>query len=260
MPRGQEGHQLVADALWRERRAVLVARVEQHRDRVAAARVRPLGDQLLRDAIQPRLHSDPGEVTRRRQPGRAHHHRAEDGLDPALRGLDGGADLGRDAIGAGAEQRLAHDPEGQAGHRLAHLDFARPAVERRLGDAHDVGREGRQSLLVERGLHDPAVYAPVLALGREDAGPEEERERLVHARPTRVELPLRDEHLADELGRADHEAPHGAEADRRDVAVRAGQLGEQAQRVRPHRERVTEEREGPRRAVRIEPEHRRRGR
>lgn len=221
--RQQQRDHLVADLPVGHRAAVLVTRLEQRRQEVVAARsTRPvLGHDPGDERVHPRHRAAIAEVSRH---GEAVGNR-EGPADPPGDFLDADVECIGDLRDVGGhlcvEQDLGHDLEGERGHLQAYVDDGAvpPPRHATRGSLHHDVPVRRQSIMTERGLDEPPLAEPGIAL----VGQEPPAEDRLHVAP---EEPVLDEvvgpgneHLFDQRRVVDEERGAGAQAKPYDVAV-----------------------------------------
>ena len=150
----------------------------------------------------------------------------------ALEEVDRGGD--RSSVGreVGPEEARGGDLEGQVRHvrvRVAGLAVP-PAVHHPLGGRdHGLG-VARDPLAVKCRLNEPPAAAPGLALARQQAVAQEKAGE--SERPVLDEVAiLCHQDLLDKVGMAEQDGPDGTEPQGDEVAVAAGAVGEETERV-----------------------------
>ena len=160
--------------------AVLVARLQQHREQVVA-RPRPAarrcGDEPIDDLVEPRGRGPGAAVARAvgTQSGRK-IEAAERVVKACITSASASPTSGASRRDVGVEERLGDDLQRQAHHLLvqvAHLAVA-PAVQQPLGVGHHGLGVGGQALAVKSGGDEPALAPPEVALARQQPVAEQE--------------------------------------------------------------------------------------
>ncbi len=238
----EECHRFVAGLLVAHAAApFLVLGEEQHGEEIAPVfrGAAPGLDQPIDRGIEPSpgLAKAPGGWQRDMLEQRGERQRRE-ALEELHAGRDRPADLLCFFLYLGAEERLAHDTEGESHHLLMDVDDKGRRCPGQLGPAfrgalrvlhHSAGIE-RDPLLVEGGLDQPALPPMKLAFASEQPFAQEILGQLETPALVKSAV-LRDQQVLDQIGMVEEVNPAVSQADQGDVTVVAGHPLEQAERV-----------------------------